>query len=154
MRPNQQGFAYLWALMMVLVMAIYLSEVGDVWKTKIQRAHEEELLRVGDQIRLAIKAYAEQAGNQYPKTLNDLVQDPRSSTPKHYLRHAYKDPMTGDDWVLMSGPNGGFLGVYSKSTLKPIKTSNFPTQYSGFNDKTTFQDWRFAYYPTGGGGRR
>ncbi|WP_084088673.1 type II secretion system protein [Andreprevotia lacus] len=154
---RQGGFAYLWALMMVLVMAIYLAEVGDVWQTRSQRAREAELLRYGDEIRIAIKRYNEEKTmpGQYPKSIDDLVQDSRSPTPRHYLRRPYKDPITGEDWSYIAAPGGGFMGVFSKSRDKPLKQANFPTQYVGFADKQTYDEWKFAHWPTsGGGGRR
>jgi len=151
------GFAYLWALMMVLVMAIYLGEVGEEWHTHALRLKEEQLLREGDEIRLAIKAYTEVKDHpgQYPRTLDDLTQDPRVPFPRHFLRHPYKDPITNDDWAYIAAPGGGFMGVYSKSTDKPLKQANFPSQYSGFADKQSYQDWKFAQWPNNsGGGRR
>ncbi|UXY16805.1 type II secretion system GspH family protein [Chitiniphilus purpureus] len=150
---RQQGFAYAWVLMMVLVMGIYLAELGDVWQTRIRRAREEELLIVGDEIRRAIKAYSEQnsgQGPQYPKTLDDLVQDPRVPFARRFLRRPYKDPITGEDWSYIGAPGGGFMGVFSKSNDKPLKQWGFTAQYSGFADKTSYQEWKFAHWPGGG----
>lgn len=150
----QSGFAYVWALMLVLIMGIYLAQVGEAWHNRIQRNKEEELLRVGNEIRLAIKQYSEQSsegGLQYPKNLKDLVQDPRVAFPRRYLRKAYKDPITGDDWSYIGGPGGGFMGVQSKSALKPLKTDNFATEYTSFKEAKSYQDWRFAHWPNQGG---
>jgi type II secretory pathway pseudopilin PulG len=151
---SQQGFAYIWALMLVLIMGIYLGQVGEAWHNRIQRNKEEELMRVGNEIRIAIKQYSEQGtegGAQYPKNIKDLVQDPRVPFPRRYLRKAYKDPMTGEDWSYISGPGGGFMGVQSKSTAKPLKTDNFPTEYTSFKEAKAYQDWRFAHWPNQGG---
>ncbi|KAF0812915.1 hypothetical protein IGB42_02763 [Andreprevotia sp. IGB-42] len=155
-RPAQQGFAYLWALMMVLVMGIYLGAVGEAWQTRMLRAKEEQLMRQGDEIRVAIKRYTEQQGQQmqYPKTLDDLVQDPRVPFPRHFLRRPYKDPITDEDWGYIAAPGGGFMGVYSKSRQRPLKQANFPTQYVGFIDKQTYDEWKFAHWPTNNGGGR
>ncbi len=156
---RQQGYAYLWALTMVLIMSVYLAKVGETWQNRIQRAKEAELLRVGLEIKIAIKRYTENnigdnPQTAYPKTLQDLVQDPRVQFPKRYLRKAYKDPITGEDWLYINAPGGGFLGVMSKSTAKPLKTANFTEDYSGFNEAKSYQDWRFAQWPNRGGGRR
>ncbi|WP_040430364.1 type II secretion system protein [Chitiniphilus shinanonensis] len=154
-RRGQRGFAYAWVLMMVLVMGIYLAELGDVWQTRIRRAREEQLLQVGDEIRRAIKAYTEQdagqgGGGQYPKTLDDLVQDPRVPFARRFLRKAYKDPITGEDWSYIGAPGGGFMGVYSKSNDKPLKQWGFTAQYASFTDKPSYQEWKFAHWPGGG----
>ncbi|MBM5573679.1 type II secretion system protein [Deefgea sp. CFH1-16] len=153
----QQGFAYVWALMLVLIMGIYLAQVGEAWQNRIQRSKEEELMRVGNEIRLAIKQYSEQnsaAGLQYPKTLQDLVQDPRVPFPRRYLRKAYKDPITGGDWLMIGGPGGGFMGVQSPSLQKPLKNDQFIQENASFKDAKSYQDWRFAHWPNQGGGRK
>ncbi len=153
---RQTGFAYVWALMLVLIMGIYLAQVGEAWHNRIQRSKETELMRMGNEIRLAIKQYHEQqsaGGAQYPKSLDDLVQDPRVPFPRHYLRKAYKDPITGDDWLYIGGPGGGFMGVQSKSNAKPLKLDNFPEEYANFKDAKSYQDWRFAHWPNQGTGR-
>ncbi len=84
----QRGFAYAWALMMVLITGIYLAEVADVWQTRIRRMKETQLLADGDEIRMAIKHYTEQgnANNlQYPHTLDDLVSDNRVPFPRRFF---------------------------------------------------------------------
>ncbi|WP_255989768.1 type II secretion system protein [Chitinolyticbacter albus] len=152
-RRVQQGFAYAWVLMMVLVMGIYLAKLGEVWQTRIQRTKEEELLIVGDEIRRAIKAYSEinaGGGPQYPKTLDDLVQDPRAPFARHFLRKPYMDPVTGEDWAYIGAPGGGFMGVYSKSLQKPLKQTGFASIYATFADKPNYQEWKFAHWPGGG----
>ncbi|XZG71371.1 type II secretion system protein [Chitinibacteraceae bacterium HSL-7] len=155
---NQQGFAYAWVLAMVLMMGIYLAKVGEVWQTKIQRAKEAELLQVGDEIRRAIKGYSDinsGQGAQYPKSLDDLVQDPRVPFARRFLRKAYKDPVTGGDWGYINAPGGGFMGVYSTSTQKPLKETGFGADYQGFVGKQSYAEWQFAQWPRGaGGGRR
>ncbi|KPC54443.1 hypothetical protein [Amantichitinum ursilacus] len=151
---RQRGFAYAWALMMVLITGIYLAEVADVWQTRIRRMKETQLLAEGDEIRMAIKHYTEQ-GNanamQYPHSLDDLISDNRVPFPRRFLRHAYKDPITGEDWLYIAAPGGGFMGVYSKSMDKPLKRDNFPASYVGFANKDNYQEWKFAQWPTGGG---
>ncbi len=149
---KQSGFAYAWALMAVLIMGIYLAQVGEAWQNRAQRAKEEELLRVGAEIRRGIKLYSEQnmmQGVQYPKTLEELVLDPRSPTPRRFIRKAYKDPMTGDDWAYISAPGGGFMGVYSQAKGKPLKQQRFPSDFASFANQNTYQDWKFANWPNG-----
>jgi hypothetical protein len=158
-RARQQGFAYMWALMMVLIMSIYLAKVGEAWHNRIQRSKEEELLRIGAEIKMAVKRYSENnigdnPATAYPKSLQDLVQDPRVPFPKRYLRKAYQDPITGDDWSYIGAPGGGFAGVASKSPKKPLKTANFPEDAQGFTEAKSYQEWRFAHWPNRGGGRR
>ncbi|MEN9659118.1 MAG: hypothetical protein RL571_2583 [Pseudomonadota bacterium] len=149
---QEAGFAYAWALMAVLIMGIYLAQVGEAWQNRAQRAKEAELLRVGAEIRRGIKLYTEQnqmQGTQYPKSLEELVLDPRSPTPRRFIRKAYKDPLTGEDWQYISAPSGGFMGVYSKAQGKPLKQRLFPSDFAGFADQNSYQDWKFAHWPNG-----
>jgi type II secretory pathway pseudopilin PulG len=151
---SEGGFAYAWALMAVLIMGIYLAQVGEAWQNRAQRAKEAELLRVGAEIRNGIKHYTEQnmmQGVQYPKTLEDLVQDPRSPSPRRFIRQAYKDPLTGEDWLYISAPGGGFMGVYSRAKGKPLKQRLFPADFASFADQSSYQDWKFAHWPNGKG---
>ncbi|GGP27939.1 type II secretion system protein [Silvimonas amylolytica] len=153
---RQRGFAYAWALMMVLITGIYLAEVAEVWQTRIRRLKEQELLVEGDEIGHALAGYIAQTATgqpaQYPKTLDDLVSDPRVPFPRRFLRKAYKDPITGEDWLYIAAPGGGIMGVYSKATDKPLKQDNFPASYATFANKNSYQDWKFVQWPTGGGG--
>ncbi|WP_410497813.1 type II secretion system protein [Chitinibacter sp. S2-10] len=141
-------------------MSIYLAQVGDAWQNRIIRTKEEELLRIGLEVQTAIKRYTENnigdnPQTTYPKTLDDLVQDPRVPFPKRYLRKAYKDPITGEDWQYIGAPGGGFAGIYSKSDKKPLKVANFPENTTAFTEAKTYQDWRFAHWINrSGGGRR
>ncbi|AMC37060.1 hypothetical protein VN23_10955 [Janthinobacterium sp. B9-8] len=149
---KQSGFAYAWALMAVLIMGIYLAQVGEAWQNRAQRAKEEELLRVGAEIRRGIKLYSEQnmmQGTQYPKTLEELVLDPRTPAPRRFIRKAYKDPMTGEDWAYITAPGGGFMGVYSKAAGKPLKQHRFLGDFASFANQNTYQDWIFANWPNG-----
>ena len=153
----QAGFAYAWALMAVLIMGVYLAQVGEAWHNRAQRAKEEELLRVGAEIRRGIRLYGEQnrmQGMQYPKTLDELVQDPRSLVPRRFIRKAYKDPMTGEDWAYITAPGGGFMGVYSKAAGKPLKQQRFSADFAGFAGQNSYQDWKFASWPTGNPNRK
>lgn len=147
---RQRGFGYVYALGLVLMMGIYLAKVGDVWSTNARRAKEQTLLDVGDEIRRALEAYVANysgVGPRYPKSLDELVLDPRSVTPKRYLRKPYLDPMTERDWVYLEAPGGGFMGIYSRAAGKPLKQAEFPEAYRSFADQPNYQTWVFAAWP-------
>ena len=42
-------------------------------------------------------------------------------------------------------PDGGILGVYSRSDKKPLKRQGFGRLDTAFEDAATLQDWRFVY---------
>jgi len=153
----QRGFACMWALLAIAAMGIYLTQVGKLWGTEVARANEEILLQQGDEIRNAIKGYVEAGGAgsmQFPRSLNDLVRDPRVPYERRFLRKPYRDPMSGRDWAFIGAPGGGFMGVYSSARGTPFKVDNFPRIYSSFMGQTSYEGWRFAHYPILGGGWR
>lgn len=111
------------------------------------REREAQLLWVGDQYRQAIRSYAAVrpvAGTgQYPKVLEDLVEDKRGPVAIHHLRRLYSDPMTGAvDWVL-EGQAGAIVGLHSRSEQAPLRHANFPAVDAGFARAQSYAQWRF-----------
>jgi type II secretory pathway pseudopilin PulG len=145
---NQNGFTFLAALMIVVIMGIMLGLTGQPWKTIMQREREKELLFRGLQIRSAIAAWNARSVVTPLNDLEDLLKDKRSLQTKKYLRQLYKDPMTGKDWTLIKDKTGvkGIIGVASTSNEEPLKISF--SEYSGldtFAGKKKYSDWRFVY---------
>ena len=147
MRARQVGFTYIGLLFAIGILGITLSTVGVVWSTQIRRDREAELLYAGDQIRTAIGHYRA-AGGSYPQALADLVKDERTPAVRRFLRRVYVDPMTNSsDWQLIMAPEGGILGVASKSEDKPIKVAGFEPINSAFDNAECYCDWKFIYSP-------
>ncbi len=141
------GFTYLGILVAVVVMGILLTAAARVWTTTEQRERETQLLFAGDAIRMAIAGYYAH-GRQYPPSLQELLEDHRSTTTQRYLRRIYPDPMTnGSDWKLVLAPEGGIKGVYSASELPPLKRANFSPLDASFADSDCYCAWRFVYEP-------
>ena len=163
---NQNGFTFLAALMIVVIMGIMLDLTAQPWKTVMKREREQELLFRGLQIRSAIAAWngTNTSGTQNTAAtrntattplndLKDLLVDPRSLQKKKYLRQLFKDPMTGKEWTLIRDKTGvkGIIGVASTSDDVPFKTSF--SEYSGldtFANKKKYSDWRFVFGPDPG----
>ena len=154
MRSRQSGFTYIGLLFAIVILGITLSTVGVVWSTQIRRDREAELLYVGDAIRSAIGRYRA-AGGQYPQELSDLVLDQRTPAVRRFLRHVYIDPMTNSaDWELITAPEGGIIGVASKSQEKPIKQTGFAPLDAAFEKAECYCAWKFIYSPRYGRYRR
>jgi type II secretory pathway pseudopilin PulG len=131
---NQNGFTYILALSIVMIMGVMLGLVGQSWKNIKQREKEKELLFRGSQIKEAIENWN---NPNYPKPgsklrhpvmdLKDLLQDPYSLTkikflPQNYAAEVdnknpkcapdcaklkiYQDPMTGKEWTIIRGNKG------------------------------------------------
>jgi type II secretory pathway pseudopilin PulG len=143
-----RGFTYMAVLFLVAIMAGGLALTGDVWHTATMREKEAELLFVGNQYRKAIQRYyLTGPQRQYPRSLEDLLKDPRQPATVRYLRKLYPDPITGNEWVLVKAPDGGILGVHSASEEKPFKTGNFKLRDRSFDGVEKYSDWKFIFQP-------
>ncbi len=151
LRRASAGFTYLALLFLIVIMGTALVAIAQVWHTQVQRDKEEQLLFVGDQFRQAIASYYERAPGgvrMFPKTLEDMLQDPRFPNVQRHLRRIYLDPMTGkNEWAFVRGPDGGILGIHSISADTPIKVAGFKGTYVSFAEAATYKDWIFSYLP-------
>lgn len=144
---NSTGFTYIAMLIFVALIGIALAGAGAVWHTASVRDKELELLFVGNEFRQAIKQYAENSpgAQQYPKSLEELLLDRRHPNVRRYLRRMYVDPMTGEaDWGLIRRPDGGIVGVHSRSGGRPYKVDNFRMEDQEFTGSMSYSQWRFA----------
>lgn len=148
------GFTYIGLLILVAIMGVTLAMIGTFWHTAQQRAREQQLLFIGNQFSSAIYAYYQNppAGGttpgikQFPKRLEDLLQDNRQQTTTRYLRKIFADPITGKfQWGLVKGADGGIVGVYSLSEAAPLKTANFGKGNEKFANKKHYSEWQFTY---------
>jgi type II secretory pathway pseudopilin PulG len=147
-RHRAAGFTYLTALFMIAIMAAGLGLVGQMWETESIREREAELLYVGHQYRLAIQRYVVSGPGLYPRTLDDLLKDPRSPSTRRHLRRLYPDPITrSSEWGIIKAPDGGIMGVHSRSEDAPLKVANFRTRDQDFASATKYSDWKFFYAP-------
>jgi type II secretory pathway pseudopilin PulG len=145
---TQRGFTYLTVLFVVAFMSLGMAKVGQVYRTAVLRERETELLWRGNQYRLAIEAYTKRGGGLYPRSLDDLVRDPRDVTVRRYLRKRYPDPVMGsDEWGIVKAPDGGIMGVYSRSDDQPVKAAGFRLADAAFEGAAKYSDWKFVYQP-------
>jgi type II secretory pathway pseudopilin PulG len=141
------GFTYIGLLITVVIMGLMLTVVARVWTTTERREREAQLLWVGHQYRQAIGLYYAR-GRRFPAQLQDLLTDERTPVPKHHLRRLYPDPITGNaDWTLVPAPDGGIIGVASRSQAAPIKRDGFEPSDGTFKDADCYCSWKFIYYP-------
>ena len=145
--PREQGFTYMSALLLILMMGTALAAVGQVWSTIGKRERELQLIWVGTQYAQALRSYYRSGTGvaQYPESLDELLEDHRFPSIQRHIRRLYPDPMTGtEDWGLTKSIDGRITGVYSRSTQTPLKVANFPTQWQEFENMTSYGDWRFV----------
>ena len=152
-RVRARGFAYLWVLLLVAFMGVGLMLGIDVYLTEMQREKERELLFIGHQFRAAIARYlqARPTGatlpvrSEYPKRLEDLLNDKRFAGTTRHLRKMFVDPLTGkDEWgLVMMGDR--IVGVHSLSGATPIKQANFEPDDRAFVGKAKISEWAFTF---------
>lgn len=153
-KQRQRGFTYLGLLYAVVLGSTALLAAAALWRTEAQREHEEQLLFAGEQIRAAIGAYWERAPagqpHTLPRRLEDLLDDPRWPGTRRHLRRVFADPVTrSTHWALILAPDGGIVGVHSRSDAVPLKRAHFPEVHKDFAGATSYRQWRFVFTPSG-----
>ena len=145
------GFTYFGVLFLILMMSLAASAAGTLWSTTAQRQREAQLIWTGEQFRLAIRRYyldGFAGARAMPRSLDDLLEDRRSSPAARHLRRIYVDPMTGTtDWEVLTTADGSLIGVASRSQDKPLKKGNFSVENEFFEEAERYTDWRFVFLP-------
>jgi len=148
---NQNGFTFLTAVIMVIIMGVSLGAAEMSWRIIMKREREEELIFRGRQIRDAINRWYAPRGAEHVSTplrdLKDLLKDPRTPQTVRHLRRLYADPITNGEWSVINDPTKGIQGVVSTSQEKPLKSDGFPDDLQDFTGKSSYSDWRFIYSP-------
>lgn len=156
LKPSQpataSGFAYVLLLIIISVIGIVASASLSFGSLIARRDAEQYLLFTGAEFEQAIRAYAAVPANatnavnaRGPRTLEELLKDPRSASPRRHLRQIYADPLTGkDSWGIVREPSGTIVGVYSLAEGIPIKKTGFPAQQVTFEDAESYSTWVFG----------
>ncbi len=92
---GQAGYAMAALLVALSVMGILASAAMPVWKQMSKREKEEEFLFRARQYARAIELYQRKMPGALPPNVDLLVD-------QKYLRKKFKDPITNDDFVLIS----------------------------------------------------
>lgn len=145
---NEAGFSYIGLLIFIAVLGVISAASLQAGSLLQRRAAEEELLAVGTEFRNALVSFANATvpgQNRLPRTLDDLLKDPRYPNPRRHLRKIYTDPISGSsEWGLIPSVDGrGIIGIHSLSDQAPIKITGFDAAYQGFSTAATYRDWRF-----------
>jgi len=145
---SERGFTYIYVLFLIALIGVQLALVGTIWHTKVKREKEAELLFIGHEFRRAIASFHTRtpgSEKRYPRSLEDLLLDPRFPQTVRHLRRIYRDPMTGKyDWGLQHNENGDIVGMYSLSTEKPMKIGGFRREDEAFTGMVRYDQWVFT----------
>jgi type II secretory pathway pseudopilin PulG len=154
MRP-QAGFAYVLLLVAIAIIGVAASATLGLGAAMGRRDAERELLAIGAEFQQALRSYAGAvdlsspiAAGRGPRSLDDLLKDPRSPQLRRHLRQLRADPLTGRaEWGLVTDPQGAITGVYSLAPGRPFKRSSFEGAWAAFEDAESYRDWVFGTAP-------
>jgi type II secretory pathway pseudopilin PulG len=125
------GYILVALLISIAIASVWMAAALPSWRQQVMREREAELIFRGEQYARAIRLYQNQMGGTLPITLDDLVS-------QHVLRHKWKDPITGDEFLPRVGcfqvvgrgaTAAGICGVQSKSKAASIKIYNGQQQH-------------------------
>jgi len=144
LRPR--GYALVFALIIVAAVSLAAAIAAQRAQHEAQRERELQLLWVGNQYRQALFQFSNVSVNgisQYPRALEELLDDERTPVPRRHLRQLYVDPFTGKvDWVLeINGDR--IVGLHSRSTLGPIRHAGLGPGNESFANARSYAEWRF-----------
>lgn len=148
MAPSN-GFTYLGLMIALAIMALVTAMALQLGSVAQRRMTEEALLDIGTEFQNALLSYAKAtpAGQPTaPRSLNDLLRDPRYPQIRRHLRKLYADPLTGEaQWGIVMSPDGkGILAIHSLSEDRPIKIANFAPRFQDFAGARSYKEWKFA----------
>ena len=146
------GSAYLLLLLAIALIGLVAASTVSVGATLARRDAEQQLLAVGREFQTALRSYAGVPLNastpivaQGPKSMNDLLKDPRVPGLRRYLRRIYADPLTGqEEWGLVRDVQGSIVGIYSLAAGLPIQQSGFEPSFAGFDSAHEYRKWVFG----------
>ena len=115
MQRRQGGFTYLGLLLAIAVLGIALAAASEVWATTAKRQRLAELEWIGNQYVQAIGTFYESspgAVKQFPRSIEDLLEDRRVPFVRRHLRQPYLNPMAQTKaWEFVLAPDGGIRGI-------------------------------------------
>lgn len=145
---RSRGMALLMALLAVAVMGLVAAQALQVGAQASRRDAEEELLHVGGIWRRALRSWVDATPGRTalgPRSLDELLRDPRAPGVRRHLRQVPHDPLTGRlEWGLQRSPDGQITGVHSLAEGVPIKRQGFAAEWSGFADAKSYTVWVFG----------
>jgi type II secretory pathway pseudopilin PulG len=158
---RQAGFAYVLLLLVVALIGLVSAATVSLGAAMARRDAEQELLAIGGEFQRALRSYAGMPVNaatasaviaanpgRGPKSLEDLLKDPRAPGLRRHLRQVYADPLTGRaEWGLVRDAQGAIVGVYSLADGVPIQQGGFDAQWAGFEEAGSYREWVFGLAP-------
>lgn len=99
-KSDDGGYILVALLVGIAIAAVWMSAALPSWRQQATREKEAELIFRGEQYARAIFLYSQKMNGALPASFDDLVS-------QHTLRHKWKDPITGDDFLPKVGCQTG-----------------------------------------------
>jgi len=151
-RGRLRGHAYVMLLITVAVLAGAAATSISLGANAARRDAEQELLAVGDDFTRALRSYRGvmsgqplEAGMPGPRSLEDLLRDPRAPGVRRHIRQIPADPLTGRrEWGLVIDAAGGIVGIHSLADGQPIRRTGFAPGQASFENAASYRQWVFG----------
>ncbi len=164
--PRQKGFTLAALVVMMAVMAIFLTVAVETVTFQQRREKEEELIFRGNQVVEGVRLYRARFG-RFPVKLEELAK----ANPR-VLRKVWADPMTGKpDWLpVFLGEDGtnvvpsatpgatpvptpmptprGTSGENARGPIIGVKSRVCQSSIKLYLGHTNYCDWKFFYDPS------
>lgn len=145
---SQSGYTLVALLVVVFVISLGLAVAGPTWREQGRRLHERELMRVGMLYAQALADFrASSPGSlkAYPRSLDELLLDPRFLGVRRHLRRLYPDPVDPTQpWGLTKDADGNITGVYSQSADEPLAAGSVDLGGLVLAPARHYSDWKFS----------
>src|SRR5207244_13263685 len=126
-RRRDAGFSLAALIFFATAASILAAAAVPAYQMQAKRERERELIFRGEEYTRAIQKYQRKFG-VYPSSIDQLVQ----TNGLRFVRHAYKDPVTGKDFRLIRiNPDGSLSG-------SKVFTQNVNNPQSLFGNTQTF----------------
>jgi hypothetical protein len=132
--PDERGSALIIVFVFAAMIAIMLYRELPVAAFEAQRQREQVLIDRGNEYAHAVKLYVRKVGGNYPASMDQLENTNRM----RFLRHRFKDPITGkDDWRLLHAGPGGMLLDSKVNPVSNAQNAGGNNSSSSFNGSTS-----------------
>jgi len=142
-RTSQSGGSYLLLLVAVAAVGVVAAHALQTGEALRRRVAEHALLDAGAAWEAALVSHGAR-----PRTVEELLRDPRFPGVRRHLRRVPIDPLTGQPtWGLLRDPQGGIVGVFSLADGTPHRREGFTGARRHFNSAGSYRDWTFGAPP-------
>jgi hypothetical protein len=149
---RERGFIMAMLLAFCVILGI-LAQKGamSAW-AEVQRENELELIFRGEAYAKALALYRARSG-QFPLTLEDLMK-----VKPPILRKLYKDPITNDDFELVTAVQAGPSGDKTGLPIAGVRSRSTKNGIIKYHEKELHSEWIFSgaddLYGVGGQGQQ